>query len=582
MYLERLPANPTPRHQEEPGRLPAPAPARLSPQAVIALQRSAGNAAVSRALAREPAPVQAQATPSGDDWSHVWDSVVFLENGVPTANFFRQIGELGRIVPLFGGLSGAAADTITIGQDLFGPTWQYEAPITHTLLVFRGVVNLLNNALGHLNYVSQLTQDAVAPASGGTASPFTLAVNEVLALIKFLADVLQATVDSTITTFALWNAYQVGPPAPGNQEQFDAWMDLAINYEANLFGDVVGMVFDAFDAVSAGAAHANTVSEIATFFEEMDVVGRAVFDWIVMELQGQLNLRGGDALEGIVNDIVPPPAVALDGAIFTLRQMQGAHQTGDQLLGDASGMIGDLAARANEVATGLLDGQDPFAFVREQCTGAVDHLSTRIAALSELGQAGANSAETTDSVLVQAAQARAALEGLEVPQDLGVDLGEGMLADAGEAVLGAGAELAGQGIQSALNVAKQTAFDALDVVEQNAGEIGDFMRLLAEQSARQTTELEAMLARLEEALGRSENFEKLFETLIEQALSVAGVEADVDLDALHMAWDDAGRWIDEMLADFESRRDGGPPLPVDEAAIRSAPRLAGGGQSEEP
>jgi len=63
---------------------------------------------------------------------------------------------------------------------------------------------------------------------------------------------------------------------------------------------------------------------------------------------------------------------------------------------------------------------------------------------------------------------------------------------------------------------------------------------------------------------------------------VAGVEADVDLGALRTAWDDADRWIDEMLADFESRRDGGPPLPVDEAGIRIVPRLAGGGQSEEP
>ena len=564
---------------------------------MLALQRSAGNAAVGRALAREPAAAAAPpaATPGGGDWSTVWDSVLYIENGVPTANFFRQIGELGRIVPLVGAMSGAAADTIQMGQDLFGPTWEYEAPWTRALLALRGGINICNNGLGHFTYVMQLTQDVLAPSTGGTASPFTGGLNIGLALLKLVVDTAQVSVDSVITTMAHWNAYKTGPPAPGNQEEFDAWMGLAINYEANIVGDVVGMVFDGLDAVTAGIGHGNTIDDIVGFFEDIDDVGRAVFAWIVMTLEGQLNLRGGDALQG-VHDIESSPAVArvplgrevsadsvaLDAAIVTLGQMQGAHRTGDELMGEAAGMIGEVAARADEVATAMLDGQDPFAWVREQATGAVDQISARIGMLGGLALAGTNSAATTDAVLANVAEARAALEALEVPEDLGVDLGEGMLADAGEAVLGAGADLAGQGLQAALDTAKATAFEALDTVEANAGEIGEFMKLLAEQSTRQVAELEAMLARLEEALGRTENFEDMFETLVEQALAAAGIEADVDFDDLRAAWADAGVWIDEMLADFESRRAGGPALPVNEQAIRNAPQLAGGGQSEGP
>ena len=205
VYLERLPANGSPEQHEEPGRLrpqtAAPqAPAQFSPQAVLALQRSAGNAAVGRALAREPAAAAAPAatTPGAGDWSTVWDSVLYIENGVPTANFFRQIGELGRIVPLFGAMSGAAADTIQLRP----------GPLRADVGV-RGAVDARAPGVAgrdqHLQQrpralqllLMQLTQDVLAPSSGGTASPFTGGLNIALALLKLVVDTAQASVDST-------------------------------------------------------------------------------------------------------------------------------------------------------------------------------------------------------------------------------------------------------------------------------------------------------------------------------------------------------------------------------------------------
>jgi hypothetical protein len=224
--------------------------------------------------------------------------------------------------------------------------------------------------------------------------------------------------------------------------------------------------------------------------------------------------------------------------------------------------------------------------VREQATGAVGELHARIATLGQLAEGGTNSAATCESILGYVDQTRSVLAALEVPTELGLaapELGEGLLADAGEAVLGAGAELASHGasaalaqLQGALDSARGMLLEGLDALAADADEIGRFMALLAEQSERQAAELAAMLARLEEALARTENFETLFETLIEQSLAVAGIAVDVDLDALRAAWSDAGRWIEDLLADFLSRRDGGPALPVDEDAIRSGPQLAGG------
>jgi hypothetical protein len=43
-----------------------------------------------------------------------WDVVTLSVDGMPTPDSFRQVGELGRVVPVFGMATGAAADTIGI------------------------------------------------------------------------------------------------------------------------------------------------------------------------------------------------------------------------------------------------------------------------------------------------------------------------------------------------------------------------------------------------------------------------------------------------------------------------------------
>src|SRR5688500_5603092 len=219
----------------------------------MALQRSAGNAAVGRLLAREPAPVAAPPASAGVDWLSVWDELMFTEDGMPTSGTWRMLGELARVVPFLGFYTGAGADALAIYQDLTA-TWESDAPITHALMTLRGGVNLLNNGFGHFIYVSQIGQDlllAPGAATSGTLTAFTASVNEVLAWIKVAIDTAQGGLDATIATMALWNAIESGPPAPGNQEAFDTWMQLAANYESNLIGDAFGVFVDGLDILTA-------------------------------------------------------------------------------------------------------------------------------------------------------------------------------------------------------------------------------------------------------------------------------------------------------------------------------------------
>ena len=284
-------------------------------------------------------------------------------------------------------------------------------------------------------------------------------------------------------------------------------MGLAVNYEANIVGDVVGMVFDGLDTVTAGIGHGNTIEDIVGFFDDIGACGREVFDLIVMTLQGQLNLRGGDALKArprhrVAADRRARPlgrevsadSVALDAAIFTLGQMQGAHRTGDELMGEAAGMIGDVAARADEVGTAMLDGQDPFAWVRDRPRRRGSRSARGSRCSASLALAGTDSAATTDGVLANVAEARAAMEALEVPRGLGGRPRRGHAR--GRRRGGARRRRGSRGTGPPgrrWTPRRRRRFEALDTVEANAGEIGEFMTLLAEQSTRQAVELEAML-----------------------------------------------------------------------------------------
>jgi hypothetical protein len=527
VYIDRLPV--TEAREPEQRRSTPPL---TTPHAVLALQQTAGNAAVARALAAASAPAVTPAVV----WERIWDELLMAEDGMPTGNTLRLIGELGRAIPVLGAITGAAADGTGAWQDLYGPHWAYEAPWTHTLVGIRGGLNGLNNLWGHVNYAGQLIQDLVVAGSGGTAAPITGTVNMCLSFAKGLADLGMATVDGTIVVMSMYNGLKSTPPTPGHPE-FDAWMDLALGFSANMGGDVIGAFFDGLDGLTAGAAHSTTLKTAANWIVEVEPLARRVFDIIVGQLQGQLNVRGGDMAKGTV-----------DAAIWTLDKMHEAHIVGSELIGRATGAAGELAVQAAAVGAALLDGKDPVTFIREQGATLAGDIRTRLEALTGLEAAGTNAAASSAQVLTGVGDLRMALAQLQ-----GEDLGPARFA---------------------LDAATAIAEETLATVEANATELGVFMELVADQARVQGERLTGLLADIEDDLREADDLEDLFERLIEDALAAAGIEADVDLSVVSAAWDDAGRWIEEMLVDFEAQRDGAPSPGVDEAGIRGAPTLS--------
>ncbi len=584
-------ATPTPKPTPTPTPTPSPTPVTTS---------SAGGDAT--AVAPGHATTDSGGASASDiDWEAFWAN--------DALNWARQAGEVTRVIPFVGIASGGAADVINGGQDLFGAHWQSEAPVTHTMIVFRSAVNTLNNGYGHVIYVAQLIQDALLPVAPELV-PISATIIEGAEGVKVPIDLGQEVLDFLIEVLALYNSATASPPSA----ESEAWMQLAEGYFANVVTDFFTLILDAFDGLTAGAAQGSILNQIGNFLKAVGPAAKTFIMSAIGVLVGQWNVRGGGLVTGVRHGLVGsldrslarstggPPLSRQDDdmlsragwnlALLEFRKMRLGYDIGDAIVNHAANTIGDHAAAAEELATVLLDGQEPFEAVREAGLEVFEGMRTRLHMLGELQLFGTSAAEKTQQVVDTSNEARGALEQLEIPSvELPeVDLGEGVLASAGEALLGAGSDLAESGLEividqarTALDVAKDVAGGALDEVEANADEIGLFLDILTDTAAQQITTLEQWLADFEAKFAQTTNFEDMFETFINEALAVAGIDADFDFEDIRQAWQDLGTWIDDMTEYAAARAAGtDPSMEPDVEGMEAVGSRLGAATPEEP
>jgi len=142
----------------------------------------------------------------------------------------RTILEVGRLIPGWGLVAGLASDSLSFASDLSSIPASRNARFATDLVIFRNIVNILNNGLGHVLYVDQLIQDGLAGSVvAAEFTPLTAAANEVLSGIKVALDEVQLGTDVIVEVEALYQANH----APDSTEA-EAWRALADNYAANI------------------------------------------------------------------------------------------------------------------------------------------------------------------------------------------------------------------------------------------------------------------------------------------------------------------------------------------------------------
>ena len=453
---------------------------------------------------------------TGIDWNQM------LSDFGPPA---RTILEVGRLIPGWGLVAGLASDSLNFASDLSSIPASKNARFATDLVIFRNIVNILNNGLGHVLYVNQLIQDGLAGSVvGAEFTPLTAAANEVLSGVKVALDEVQLGTDVVVEVEAQYEANH----APDSTEA-EAWKALADNYAANILGDVVNTILDLISLSSAGAANTAPVEEAklpltlaGAFLEHaapniISAINNVIGVWLGTGVTAGRHAATGTpatggsgaspsaAAGGGPGGPAPAPGGAGPGSGSNVQRIMGAAP------GDTSGpggraarlhaqaaifdvaggfvdieapqaratydgmnlVIGafeayaeDQVAQIDAVVGALTGGKSAFQVIRDAVKAGLDDMNAKVAMAQQLGETATNAKANAASISAACTSVLAGIDGLVMPDVRlePVNFGDGVLADAAAAVAKTAAEAANAAIElaiSGVSAALDTAKDAI-------------------------------------------------------------------------------------------------------------------------
>jgi hypothetical protein len=489
--------------------------------------------------------LDANTAKTGIDWNQM------LSDFGPPA---RTVLEIGRLIPGWGLLAGLASDSLSFASDLSSIPTSQDAGLATDLVIFRNVVNILNNGLGHVLYVNQLIQDGLAGSVvGAEFTPLTAAVNEVLSGIKVALDEVQMGTDIVVEVEALYRANH----APDSAEA-EKWRTLADGYAANILGDVVNTILDLISLSSAGAANTAPIEEAklpltlaGAFLEHaapniISTINNILGVWLGgLVTTGRQAGTGGPAAGGAGPGTTPAtgagPAAAPTGAGASAAP--AIQRLGEGLPGGADGGAGSASSLRDQalvldMASGFIDveapqaratydginvvieafeayaddqiaqidavvgalsgGKSAFQVIRDAVKAGLDDMNAKLAMAQQLGETATNAKANTASISAACASVLAGLDALAVPSVRlpTVDLGEGVLASAASAVANTAGEAANAVIELAISGVSAALDTAKDAVRGPIQELRDHADRLGEWLAILATKCTEMVATL--------------------------------------------------------------------------------------
>jgi hypothetical protein len=523
-----------------------------------------GTAAAAPAVTPVPAP--AAPTPTGPggtpdpetaktgiDWNKM-----LSDFGPPV----RTVLEIGRLIPGWGLVAGFASDSINFASDIASVPNSQNAAFAEGLIVFRSVVNIGNNALGHLLYVDQLIQDGLAGSVvAAEFTALTASINEVLAGVKVVLDEVLMGTDIVVEVEALYEAGH----AP-NTAEAGKWKSLADGYAANILGDVVNTVLDVISLASAGAANTGPVQQAkqpltlagAFIKNAAPIISGGVNNVLNVWLGGILT-KGRTAYTGSPTDL-RNQAIQLDvaGGFVDVEALQArTTYDGINLVIDAfEAYADDQIEQINTVVEALSGGTSAFQLIRDAVRTALDDMQAKLTMVQQLGASATNAKANAESISAGCDSALATIDALVMPDVRlpSVDLGEGVLAEAASAVANTAAEaanaalsLAISGVSAALDTAKESVRSPILSVKSQAASLGEWLGILATQSTAMVESLTTQIATFNEGLGHCTNVEQVINLIIGQVSDLTGMPK-VTVQELRDDWAGVGTYIDQFAA----------------------------------
>ncbi len=496
-----------------------------------------------------PAP---EAASTGIDWAKI-----LADYGPPA----RTVLELTRIVPGWGLLGGLAADSINFASDIAAIPNSENADLATGLIVFRNVVNIGNNGLGHILYVNQLIQDGLAGSVvGAEFTPLTAAANEALSTTKVVLDEVMMGADIIVEVESLYQANHAPTSAEAGQ-----WRALADGYAANILGDVVNLTLDVISLASAGAANTAPIQQgrqpltlAAAFMKNATPNIISAVNGVLGVWLGSLITEGRTAYVGSPTDLRAQAAI-LDGAGLVVEseglQARTTYDGINAVIDGLSAYADQQIAQINAVAEALSGGKSAFELIRDAVSGSLDDMARKLEMVRALGVAASDGAANTAAIDEACATVLAALDELVLPSVTlpSVDIGEGMVADAAEAIANEAAEAANEaiteamsGVTEALDTAKATIRGPVEAAQAQAGNLGEWLAILATQCAEMAGTLGGQISTFSEGLGRCTNIEQVIDLIIGQVSDLTGMPR-VTVQEIRDAWASIGPYIDQFI-----------------------------------
>ena len=539
---------------------------------------------------------------TGIDWNEM-----LSEFGPPA----RTILEVGRLIPGWGLVAGFASDSLSFASDISSIPTSKNAALTTGLVIFRNVVNILNNGLGHVLYVDQLIQDGLAGSVvGAEFTPFTAATNELLAGIKVALDEVQMGTDILVEVEALYEANH----APDSAEA-EKWRSLADGYAANILGDVVNTILDLISLSSAGAANTAPVEEAklpltlaGAFLEHaapniIGAINNVLGVWLGgLVTKGRTAATGAPAAGGAGTGTspatgggpAPAPGGVGAGAQPAVQRIGGLSGGGDGrgaqaaslrdqalVLDIAGGFIdveapqaratydginvviesfeayaNDQIAQIDAVVGALSGGKSAFQVIRDAVKAGLDDMNGKLAMAQQLGDGATNAKANAASISAACTAVLSGIDSLVMPdvQIPSVDLGDGVVADAAAAVANTAAEaanaaieLAISGVSTALDTAKDSVRGPVQELKEHADGLGEWLAILATKCTEMVGTLHAQIASFSEGLGHCNNIEDVINLIIGQVSDLTGMPK-VTVQDLRNTWNSVGPYIDQFAA----------------------------------
>ena len=489
---------------------------------------------------------------SGIDWTGIIDN--------PLWNVGRSALEVGRLIPVLGGVSGFTADFIEGAQNM-SLAWQADNKLLMAAVTARQMLVMGNNAFGHILYLSELLQDtAIMSVVGAEAVVVTAPVNEALAGVK-----LGLQMSQTVTDLMILAGSGVGIAVTSDETELEAWKSTAASFAGNSIVDGIGLVTGLVDVISAGVLNGEGVKTwlgslyggvklgVFAMSQMRGLCESWVSIWLGYDIDGVRKLV--DKPQQQKSDEEPSAAEAAPTILGELDLMDVVHQKGSEFIGEGGESISTALEELRDFQLAALEG-NPLEHLQESLVDGLDQVVGRLGALEESHHLATTAEAEIVTILASLDTAEAAIGRIEMPV-LAVpshtELGDNMVANALERGIDTGAAIGNAGLaqiqaklQAAIDTVKASVVTELrpqrEHVELFAQFLVSFKALVAEEIAM----VKNAIAKLRNAIAKAKVPMDLVDALADEIAEMLGFEGGIDIAKLEREWIDVGGTLSKV------------------------------------